>query len=209
MTEPGLLIIISGPSGTGKGTICKSLLQHRPDIFYSISATTRSPRDGEQDGVSYYFKSKEEFEEMLARDEFLEWARVYDNYYGTPKAPVAEAIAAGRDVILEIDVQGAMKVKEKAPEGVYVFIVPPSLEVLRSRIVGRATDSMETINKRMDKALGELSTLYEYNYVVINDVLAQAVNKVECIIEAEKCHSGRYRLVSDGGVKAALIVPKS
>lgn len=209
MTVPGLLIIISGPSGTGKGTICKSLLQQRPDIFYSISATTRSPRNGEQDGVSYYFKSKEEFEEMLARDEFLEWARVYDNYYGTLKAPVAEAIAAGRDVILEIDVQGAMKVKEKAPEGVYVFIAPPSLEVLRSRIVGRATDSMDTINKRMDKALGELSKLYEYNYVVINDVLAQAVNKVECIIEAEKCHSGRYRLVPDGGVQAALIVPKS
>lgn len=209
MTVPGLLIIISGPSGAGKGTICKSLLQHRPDIFYSISATTRSPRDGEQDGVSYYFKSKEEFEEMLARDEFLEWARVYDNYYGTPKAPVAEAIAAGKDVILEIDVQGAMKVKEKAPEGVYVFIVPPSLELLRARIIGRATDTMEIINKRMDKALGELSKLYEYNYVVINDVLAQAVNKVECIIEAEKCHSSRYRLVSDGGVQAALIVPKS
>lgn len=209
MTVPGLLIIISGPSGTGKGTICKSLLQHRPDIFYSISATTRLPRDGEQDGVSYYFKSKEEFEEMLARDEFLEWARVYDNYYGTPKAPVAEAIAAGKDVILEIDVQGAMKVKEKAPEGVYVFIVPPSLEVLRARIVGRATDSMEVINKRMDKALGELSKLYEYNYVVINDVLAQAVNKVECIIEAEKCDSRRYRLVPDGGVQAELIVPKS
>lgn len=185
------------------------MLQQRPDIFYSISATTRSPRNGEQDGVSYYFKSKEEFEEMLARDEFLEWARVYDNYYGTPKAPVAEAIAAGKDVILEIDVQGAMKVKEKAPEGVYVFIVPPSLEVLRSRIVGRATDSMETINKRMDKALGELSKLYEYNYVVINDVLALAVNKVECIIEAEKCHSGRYRIVSDGGVQATLIVSKS
>ena len=209
MTVLGLLIVISGPSGTGKGTICKALLQQRPDIFYSISATTRSPRNGEQDGVSYYFKSKEEFEEMLARDEFLEWARVYDNYYGTPKVPVAEAIAAGKDVILEIDVQGAMKVKEKAPEGVYVFIVPPSLEVLRSRIVGRATDSMETINKRMDKALGELSKLYEYNYVVINDDLAQAVNKVECIIEAEKCHSGRYRLVPDGGVQAALIVPKS
>jgi guanylate kinase len=209
MTVPGLLIIISGPSGTGKGTICKSLLQHRPDIFYSISATTRVPRDGEQDGHSYHFKSKEEFEEMLARDEFLEWARVYDNYYGTPRAPMAEALAAGKDVILEIDVQGAMKVKEKAPEGVYVFIVPPSMEVLRARIIGRATDSMEVINKRMDKALGELSKLYEYNYVVINDVLAEAVNKVECIIEAEKCHSQRYRLVPDGGVKAALIVPKS
>ena len=124
MTVPGLLIIISGPSGAGKGTICQSLLQHRPDIFYSISATTRAPRDGEQDGINYYFKSKKEFEEMLARDEFLEWARVYDNYYGTPRAPVTEAIAAGKDVILEIDVQGAMKVKEKAPEGVYVFIVP-------------------------------------------------------------------------------------
>ena len=209
MTVPGLLIIISGPSGAGKGTICQSLRQHRPDIFYSISATTRAPRDGEQDGINYYFKSKKEFEEMLARDEFLEWARVYDNYYGTPRAPVTEAIAAGKDVILEIDVQGAMKVKEKAPEGVYVFIVPPSLDVLRTRIIGRATDSMEIINKRMNKALGELSKLYEYNYVVINDVVAQAVNKLECIIEAEKCQSQRYRFVPDGGVQATLIVPKS
>lgn len=209
MKAPGLLIVISGPSGTGKGSICKALLQQRPDMFYSISATTRSPRDGEQDGISYHFKSKEEFEEMLARDEFLEWARVYDNYYGTPKVPVAEALAAGKDVILEIDVQGAMKVKEKAPEGVYVFIVPPSLEVLRTRIVGRATDSIEIINKRMDKALGELSKLYEYNYIIINDVLTQAVNKVECIIEAEKCQSLRYRFVPDGGVQAAVVVPKS
>ncbi|MDT3698233.1 MAG: guanylate kinase [Thermincola sp.] len=208
MTVPGLLIIISGPSGTGKGTICKALLQHRPDIYYSISATTRSPRDGEQDGISYHFKSKEEFEEMLDHDEFLEWARVYDNYYGTPKAPVAEAIAAGRDVILEIDVQGALKVKEKAPEGIYIFVAPPSVEVLRSRIVGRATDSMEIINKRMDKVLGEMSKLNEYNYIVINDVLAQAVNKVESIIEAEKCRTQRHRFMPDGGPQAALVVPK-
>lgn len=208
MTVPGLLIIISGPSGTGKGTICKALLQHRPDIYYSISATTRSPRDGEQDGISYHFKSKEKFEEMLDHDEFLEWARVYDNYYGTPKAPVAEAIAAGRDVILEIDVQGALKVKEKAPEGIYIFVAPPSVEVLRSRIVGRATDSMEIINKRMDEVLGEMSKLNEYNYVVINDVLAQAVNKVESIIEAEKCRTHRHRFMPDGGPQAALVVPK-
>ena len=197
MTAPGLLIVISGPSGTGKGTICKALLQRRPDIFYSVSATTRPSRDGEIEGTNYYFKDKPTFAEMLARDEFLEWAAVYDNYYGTPRTPVMDAVAAGMDVILEIDVQGALKVKEKAPEGIFLFIVPPSLCMLRARIVGRRTDSMEVINKRMDKAMGEMSRLHEYNYVVENDVLDEAVDRVESIIVAEKCRTQRFHLAAD------------
>ncbi|MHB9095707.1 MAG: guanylate kinase [Eubacteriales bacterium] len=208
MTVPGLLIVISGPSGTGKGTICKSLFQRRPEIFFSISATTRPPRAGEIEGVNYYFKDKKSFEEMLDRNEFLEWAMVYDNYYGTPKTPVIEAMASGKDVVLEIDVQGALKVREKAPEGIYLFVVPPSLRQLRARIERRGTDSMEVINKRMDKALVELANLYEYNYVIVNDLVEEAVDRVESILKAEKCTVQRYRFVVDGEPDEPLVVPK-
>ncbi len=205
MTGPGLLIIISGPSGTGKGTICRSLLQRRPELFFSVSATTRPPRDGEKEGIHYYFKDKAAFEAMLAREEFLEWAVVYDHYYGTPQEPVTRALAAGRDVLLEIDVQGALKVKAKAPGGILLFIVPPSLEVLRARITGRGTDSAETINKRISKALGELAAMPEYNYVIVNDDLAEAVAKVESIITAEKCRTHRYRLADSPGPDRPLV----
>lgn len=194
MSVAGSLFVISGPSGTGKGTICKSLLQRRPDMFYSVSATTRLPRAGETDGVHYHFIDKQLFMDMISRDEFMEWAEVYDNCYGTPKIPVMEALKRGIDVLLEIDVQGALKVKEKAPDAIYIFIVPPSLNVLRERIIGRGTDSMEVIDKRMAKAIGEMENLHEYNYIVINDYLDEAVHRVECIITAEKCRSKRYRL---------------
>ncbi len=205
MSVTGSLIVISGPSGTGKGTICKSLFQRRPDMFYSVSATTRPPRAGEVDGIHYHFLGKQLFAEMVERDEFLEWAEVYDNMYGTPKIPVTEALQKGRDVLLEIDVQGALKVKSKAPWGVYIFIVPPSLQILRSRIVSRGTDSMEVIDKRMAKALGELAHLHEYNYVIINDVLEDAVSKVESIINAEKCRSHRYQLFGNADVNQPLV----
>ena len=208
MIVPGLLIVVSGPSGTGKGTICQLLLKQRPDIFLSVSATTRSPRVGETDGKHYYFKEKSEFEAMLARDEFLEWASVYDNFYGTPRGPVAGALAQGRDVLLEIDVQGALKVKQKAPDGTYLFVVPPSLEALRARITGRGTDSTEIINKRLGKAMEELSHLHEYDYVVINDVVAEAVAKVESIIAAEKSRTDRYRVADDAGPGTPLLVAK-
>lgn len=194
MTVPGTLIVISGPSGTGKGTICKALFQRRPDMFYSVSATTRTPRTGEIDGVHYHFIEKQLFKDMITREEFLEWADVYDNMYGTPRKPVTNALTMGKDVILEIDVQGALKVKNSAPNAVYVFIVPPSLKVLRERITGRGTDSQEVIDKRMGKALGELASFHAYDYVVINNVLEEAVDKVESIIIAEKCRSGRFRL---------------
>ncbi len=208
MSVPGLLIVISGPSGTGKGTICKSLFQRRPDIFFSVSATTRPPRDGEVEGVHYHFKDRTTFEAMLARDEFLEWALVYGNYYGTPRRPVMDALAAGKDVLLEIDVQGALKVKEKAPEGVYIFIVPPSLDILRKRITGRGTDTATVIEKRMGEALSELAHMPEYDYVVVNDVVAEAVDRVLSIIIAEKCRSHRFRLVSDSGPDGPLVEAK-
>lgn len=205
MIVPGLLIIVSGPSGTGKGTICKFLLGRRPDMFFSVSATTRPPRDGELEGIHYFFTDKAKFESRRDQDEFLEWAEVYDHSYGTPKQPVMEALAAGKDVLLEIDVQGALAVKEKAPQAVYLFIVPPSMEVLRARITSRATDSTEIINKRIGKALGELAQLREYNYVIVNDVLEEAVNKVQCIITAEKCRTSRYSVVGDSAPDKPLV----
>lgn len=209
MTAPGLLIVISGPSGTGKGTICKALFQRRPDMFFSVSATTRSPRTGEVDGREYHFLDKVKFAEMIAQDDFLEWAEVYDNQYGTPREPVFKALSEGKDVLLEIDIQGALKVREKVPRGIYIFVVPPSLESLRKRIIGRGTESMEIINKRMSKALGELQCLQEYNYVIVNDILEEAVDKVESIITAEHCRSCRYDVVEDPKNEDQLVMKKN
>ena len=140
----GLLVVVSGPSGAGKGTICQALLEKTP-LAYSVSATTRKPRAGEVDGESYYFLSVEAFEKMIEKDELLEWAKVYDNYYGTPLKKVEEKLAAGEDILLEIDTQGAMKVREKFPEGVYIFILPPSLAELERRIRGRDTETEDVL----------------------------------------------------------------
>lgn len=208
MTAPGLLIVISGPSGTGKGTICKALFQRRPDMFFSVSATTREPRVGEVDGKDYLFLDRAKFDEMVAHDDFLEYAEVYDNKYGTPKEPVLAAMTAGKDVLLEIDIQGALKVKKKMPEAVYIFIVPPSMKALRHRIIGRGTDPLEIIDKRMGKALGELQCLPEYNYVVENDVLEDAVNKVESIIVAEHCRSTWFNPAVNPQVEDQLVILK-
>lgn len=191
MGNPGLLLVISGPSGTGKGTICKELLADNSRIQYSVSATTRSPREGEIDGVNYFFLSKETFEEMRVGDEFLEWARVYENFYGTPRKPVEEALAQGIDVILEIDIQGALQIRQKFPSGVFIFILPPSLQELKARIVGRATDTMDVIEKRLNCVEEELGYVNQYDYVIINDNIPDAVSKLEAIIKAEKCRAQR------------------
>ena len=182
-----MLLVISGPSGTGKGTICRALMAKNPQIKYSVSATTRLPREGEVDGVHYYFLTKEKFEDMLKRNGFLEHAAVYDNYYGTPKAKVMESLEKGEDIILEIDIQGALQLKEVFPGGIYVFIVPPSLEELRERIEGRGTDSKDVIEKRLNCAGQELGYVDKYDYVVINDNIEKAVDIMEAIVKAEKC----------------------
>lgn len=187
MQQEGLLIVVSGPSGAGKGTICKRLLEKNPKLGYSISATTRAPRTGEVNGVNYWFLSKEEFQKMIAEDGLLEWAEVYGNYYGTPAQKVRDSLAKGKNILLEIDTQGAALVREKFPEGVYIYILPPSLEELKRRIIGRGTDSAESIERRLSCAREEMSCASEqYNYLVLNDEVELAVKRVETIIEAEQ-----------------------
>lgn len=183
----GLLLVISGPSGAGKGTVCRELLKRLPGLRYSISATTRPPRPGEQDGVDYYFVSQEEFRRLQEAGELLEWACVYGNCYGTPRRPVEEALRRGDDILLEIDVQGARQVKEKFPEAVTVFLLPPSYQELTRRLLGRGTDDAEQVSRRLDLAPQEVGQARHYDYIVVNEEVSLAVAKIEAIIVAEKC----------------------
>lgn len=187
----GLLIVLSGPAGVGKGTVCTALRSRMPELVYSVSATTRSPRPGEVDGVNYFFKTKEQFLSLIAQDEMLEYAEYVGNYYGTPRDFVDRTLASGRNVILEIEVQGAVKVKERFPEAIMVFLLPPSIDELKSRITGRGTETMETINTRMNVALEELSLLSHYDYAVMNDEIELACDKIRSIIIAENCRRER------------------
>lgn len=179
----GRLFVISGPSGTGKGTICKELVKD-DKIRLSVSMTTRSPREGEVHGVSYFFAAKEEFEQKISAGGFLEYAEVFGNYYGTPKMEVLELLDEGIDVLLEIDVQGALQIKDVYPEAVLVFILPPSMEELRSRLSGRGTETQDVIERRLGKAAHEISFAAQYDYAVINDQLDEAVNDVKTVIRA-------------------------
>lgn len=182
----GNLIVISGPSGAGKGTIVKALLDQYASIHYSVSATTRPPREGEVNGVNYWFVSREEFLHMREHDELLEWAEVYGNFYGTPRRRVIEAINRGHDIILEIDPQGAMKIKKCFSSAVFVYIMPPSPRELSRRIVGRGTETQDAIRQRLNSVVTELGYIHEYDYLVINDELAEATADVAAIIRAEK-----------------------
>lgn len=194
----GLLIVLSGPSGAGKGTLCQELLRQMPQVKYSVSATTRQPRPGEVDGLHYYFRSREEFQTMIEEDQLLEWAEFCGNYYGTPQFAVEQAIQAGNDVILEIEIQGALQVKKRFPQGVFIFVVPPSMDELSQRIHKRGTESEEVIQKRLKTAARELEYVSEYDYVVVNDEIPLAVDKLKGILLAEKCRVKRKPYVFQG-----------
>ncbi|MCR1898177.1 guanylate kinase [Irregularibacter muris] len=191
--QKGLLIVISGPSGAGKGTVCKALLKEVPKLKLSISTTTRKPRPREIDGINYNFIEKEEFKEMVQRNAFLEYAMVYNNYYGTPKDKVMNELQMGKDVILEIDIQGALKVKSEFPEGVFIFVMPPSMEELKNRITKRGTETKEELTKRFQASYEEINYVSKYNYIVINDEIDDAVEKIKSILIAEKCRVDRLK----------------
>ncbi|CBL92038.1 guanylate kinase [Leuconostoc gasicomitatum] len=192
MTQRGLLIVLSGPSGVGKGTVRKAIFEEDGiDFQYSISATTRQPRIGEVNGEDYFFVSREAFEEKISNGDMLEYAQYVNNYYGTPKSFIDETLASGRDVFLEIDVQGALQVKSKMPEGVYIFLTPPDLTNLRERLVGRGTDSQEVIEKRVTAARDELKQMINYDYAVENDQVVFAVERIKSIITAERLRVAR------------------
>ena len=186
MDNRGILIVVSGFSGAGKGTLMKELLRRHPDTYaLSISATTRSPREGEVDGREYFFISTEEFEKMIAKDGLIEYARYVENYYGTPRGYVEEKLGQGKDVILEIEIQGALKVRKAFPDTLLLFVTPPSASELKSRLVGRGTETMDVIRSRMDRACEEAQGMENYDYLIVNDDLDTCVEEMHSIIRAE------------------------
>lgn len=190
--KKGILFILSGPSGVGKGTVRARLFEEETDLKYSISVTTRNKRPGERDGVDYFYKTEEEFREMIKRNELLEYAQYVNNYYGTPKEYVLDQLERGNDVFLEIEVQGALQVKRNFPDGVFIFLFPPSLEELKNRIVQRGTESEALIVNRLKEAKKEIELMKEYDYVVVNDNVDKAVRKVKAIIQSEHCRRERF-----------------
>ena len=187
MPKRGMLIVLSGPSGVGKGTVRKAMFdQGGTDFQYSISMTTRQPREGEVNGKDYFFVSKETFEHNIETGEMLEYAQYVDNYYGTPMQYVKDTLASGKDVFLEIEVNGAMQVREKMPDGVFIFLTPPDLMALKQRLVGRGTETMTVINERIHQAVTEIKMMRNYDYAVVNDKVDLAVDRIREIIRAER-----------------------
>ena len=194
MKEKGLLIVLSGPSGVGKGTVRKAIFSQEDTKFeYSISMTTRKPREGEVDSVDYFFKSREEFEDLIQQGKLLEYAEFVGNYYGTPVDYVRETLESGKDVFLEIEVQGAQQVRDKFPEGLFIFLAPPSLSELQNRLVTRGTETDDLIQGRMNTAKKEIEMMDLYDYIVENDQIENAVNKIKSIVQAEHCKRERVQ----------------
>ncbi len=192
LNERGLLVVLSGPSGVGKGTVRKALFElEGHDLVYSISMTTRPPRVGEVDGVDYYFVSREEFETRIKADAFIEWAQFVGHYYGTPRDKVEAQLSLGKEVVLEIEVQGALQVRERMSDGVFIFIAPPNKEVLYRRLLRRGTESGDVIQKRMDKAEREFPLAHKYDYIVVNDEVTNAADRILAIIRAEHAKTER------------------
>ena len=201
--KKGILMIVSGPAGVGKGTVvAEAVSKSQGGIYLSVSATTRLPRSIDKEGETYFFKTKDEFEKMIENNELLEYACYVDNYYGTPKKPVMEALKEGKDVILEIEVQGAFKVKEYFPEAVLTFIVPPSIEILEERLRGRNTETEEQIQKRLNTAKGELEKIEKYDYVVENDTVEQSVEDLFSILKSEKLKKEKF--INEGFYKKLM-----
>ncbi len=192
-TNRGVLIVLSGFSGAGKGTVVKALLEKYDNYAISVSATTRPPREGEVDGVHYFFKTKEEFEEMIERDALLEHACYVDNYYGTPKEYVEQQLDSGKDVILEIEIQGAMDIKKKFPDTVLMFITAPDADTLRERLTGRGTETTEVINARLKRAYEESVGIEDYDYFIVNDTVEDCVERVNAIIKSEHARTIRNK----------------
>lgn len=193
MKHKGILLIISGFAGTGKGTLVSALREKYDNYALSVSATTRSPRNGEQEGIHYFFKTREEFQQMIAQDELIEHAEYVGNFYGTPRAYVEQQMAAGKDVILEIEIQGALKVKEKFPDTLLLFLVPPSADELEARLRGRGTEDEETIRRRLGRAVEEAKYIPQYDYVIVNDEIDACAKRTHALIQSEHFRTVRSK----------------
>lgn len=184
--KKGILLVISGPSGVGKGTITQQLMEKYPDLSFSLSMTTRQPREGEKEGVNYYFTDVETFEKMISENKFIEYAKVHGNYYGTPRDMVEQSLRKGQSILLDIDIQGALQVKKRYPKGIYIFILPPSMRELKNRLLKRGSETQKTFQMRYDNAFKELDLVVAYDYYIINDELEKAVDTLDIILRAER-----------------------